>query len=128
MLTETSSRKSRNKELKALLGGAKVNLEAIIGNANLTMNEIINLEIGDIIRLDRNADDTVILRVDGKDKFKGNVGIHRYRKSVKVVEVLRTEQDEVKDILSEIEEDRKNRINLISEEEEKRLEEEENGE
>jgi flagellar motor switch protein FliM len=126
MLTETSSRKSRNKELKVLLGGAKVQLEAIIGNANLTMDEIINLEIGDIIRLDRNADDTVLLRIDGKDKFKASVGIHRYRKSAKVVEVLRTEQDEVKDILSEIEDERKNRINLINEEEEKRIEEDEN--
>jgi flagellar motor switch protein FliM len=117
MLTETSSRKSRNKELKALLGGAKVDVEAIIGHANLTMKSILELEQGDIIRLDRGADDTAILRVDGKDKFKAKIGVNRFRKSAKVIEVLRTEHDEVKDILEEIEYTRKSKINMVEEEE-----------
>jgi flagellar motor switch protein FliM len=116
MLTETSSRKSRNKELKALLGGAKVDIEAIIGHANLTMKNILELEEGDIIRLDRSADDTAILRVDGKDKFKAKIGVNRFRKSAKVIEVLRTEHDEVKEILEEIEYTRKSKINMVEEE------------
>jgi len=117
MLTETSSRKSRNKELKALLGGAKVDVEAIIGHANLSMKNILELEKGDIIRLDRKADDTVILRVDGKDKFLAKIGVNRFRKSAKVIEVLRTEHDEVKEILEKIEQARKSKINMVEEEE-----------
>jgi flagellar motor switch protein FliM len=116
MLTETSSRKSRNKELKALLGGAKVDVEAIIGHANLTMKNILELEQGDIIRLDRSADDTAILRIDGKDKFLANIGVNRFRKSAKVIEVLKTEHDEVKEILEEIEYSRKSKINMVEEE------------
>jgi flagellar motor switch protein FliM len=116
MLAETSSRKSRNKELKALLGGAKVDVEAIIGHANLTMRSILELEKDDIIRLDRTADDTAILRVDGKDKFKAKIGVNRFRKTAKVIEVLRTEHDEVKEILEEIEYARKSKINMVEEE------------
>jgi flagellar motor switch protein FliM len=124
MLTETSSRKSRNRELKALLGGAKVDMEAILGHANLSMREILDIEKGDIIRLDRTADDTVILRVDGKEKFIANIGVHRYRKSVKVVEILKTEHDEVKEILEKIEESRKNKLYMVEEESQEEVQEE----
>jgi flagellar motor switch protein FliM len=116
MLTETSSRKSRNKELKALLGGATVDVEGILGHANLTMKEILEIEIGDIIRLDRKANNTAILRVDGKDKFVAEVGVHRYRKSARIIEILRTEHDEVKEILEKIEDARKNKIHMVEEE------------
>ncbi|RUM57875.1 MAG: flagellar motor switch protein FliM [Nautilia sp.] len=116
MLSETSSRKSRNKELKALLGGAKVDLEAIIGDANLTMRDILELEEGDIIRLNRSADDTAILSVDGKDKFLAQIGVHRYRKTVKIIEILRTEHDEVKEVLEKIECARKSKIDILEEE------------
>jgi len=118
MLTETSSRKSRNKELKALLRGARVDLEAIIGHANLTMREILDLEVGDVIRLDRHADDTAILRVDNKDKFLAKIGVNKYKKVAKVIEILKTEHDEVKEILEKIEMERKNKINMLEEEKE----------
>ncbi len=124
MLTETSSRKSRNRELKALLGGAKVDMEAILGHANLSMREILDIEKGDIIRLDRTADDTVILRVDGKEKFIANIGVHRYRKTVKVVEILKTEHDEVKEILERIEESRKNKLYMVEEGSQEEVQEE----
>jgi len=117
MLTETSSRKSRNKELKALLGGAKVDLEAIIGYANLTMKDILEIDVGDVIRLDRSADDTAILRVDSKDKFISQIGVNRYRKNAKIIEILKTEHDEVKEILEKIENERKSKINMVEEEE-----------
>ena len=118
MLTETSSRKSRNKELKALLGGAKVDLEAILGHANLSMQDILDIEVGDIIRLDRSANDTAILSVDGKEKFIAEIGVYRYRKTAKVIEILKTEHDEVKEVLERIEEARKNKIYMIDGEKE----------
>jgi flagellar motor switch protein FliM len=82
------------------------------------MNEILEIEVGDIIRLDRSANDTVILSVDGKEKFIAEVGVHRYRKSVKVIEILKTEHDEVKEVLEKIEEARKNKIYMLEESEE----------
>ncbi|NPA55085.1 MAG: flagellar motor switch protein FliM [Epsilonproteobacteria bacterium] len=118
MLTETSSRKSRNKELKALLGGAKVQVDAILGHANISMQDILDLEVGDIIRLDRKANDTVILSIDNKEKFIAEIGVRRYRKSVRVVEVLRTEHDEVKEVLEKIEHARKSKIYQIESKEE----------
>jgi flagellar motor switch protein FliM len=107
MLSETSAKKSRNKELKALVGGARVQVSAILGDAELSLKELLDLKKGDIIRLDRPADDTAVINADGKDRFIGKMGLRRFRKSVEVTELIVDEKDEVKEILHEIERMRK---------------------
>jgi Flagellar motor switch protein len=83
MLNETSSKKSRNTELKVLLGGARVNVEANLGEADLSLNDILELQVGDVIRLSAPANDIVTISVDGKDRFRGEIGLRRFRKSIK---------------------------------------------
>ena len=117
MLSETSSRKSRNKELRALLRGAKIELEAVLGYAKLNMKEILDLQVGDIIKLDRPADDTVVVKVDGREKFIADFGIRRYRRCIKIKEKLKTEHDEVKEILEYLELKRKQKLEQITGEE-----------
>jgi flagellar motor switch protein FliM len=115
MLNETNSKKSRNKELQVLLGGAKVNVEANLGESELTLRDVLELSSGDIIRLNTPADDTVILSIDGKDRFKGEIGLRRFRKSIKVTEIIETEKDEVKRILEKLEQQRKEKISGVKE-------------
>jgi len=103
MLNETSSKKSRNQELQVLLGGAKVTVEANLGDAELTLREVLDLKDGDIIRLDSGANDIVSLSVDGKDRFKGEIGLRRFRKSISITEIINTEKDDVKKILKHYE-------------------------
>ena len=73
MLSETSSKKSRNRELQALLGGAAVELSAMLGGTRLTLNEVLDLNVGDIVRLDKAADDTVTVNVNGREKYVASV-------------------------------------------------------
>ena len=117
MLSETSSRKSRNKELRALLRGAKIELEAVLGYARLNMKEILDLQEGDIIKLNRPADDTIVLKVDGREKFIADFGVRRYRRCIKIIEKLKTEHDEVKEILEFLENKRKEKLEQITGEE-----------
>ena len=117
MLSETSSRKSRNKELRALLRGAKIELEAVLGYAKLNMKEVFDLEVGDIIKLNRPADDTVVVKVDGREKFIADFGVRRYRRCIKIKEKLKTEHDEVKEILEYLELKRKQKLEQITGEE-----------
>ena len=117
MLSETSNRKSRNKELRALLRGAKIELEAVLGYAKLNMKEVLELEVGDIIKLNRAADDTVVVKVDGREKFIADFGIRRYRRCIKIKEKLKTEHDEVKEILEFLELKRKQKLEQITGEE-----------
>ncbi len=115
MLNETSSKKSRNKELQVLLGGAHVGIEVNLGVAELTLRELLDLKELDIIRLNIPADDSVSVSVDGKERFLGKIGLHRYRKSVQISSVIDTEKDAVKRVLKEFEIKRKARISGVKE-------------
>jgi len=115
MLNETSSKKSRNKELKVLLGGANVNVESYLGETELSLKEVLDLSAGEIIRLNSSADDTVTVSVDGKNRFKGNIGLRRFRKSVRVSEMMHTEQDAVKEALVQFEAIRRDKLKTANE-------------
>ncbi len=110
MLNETSSKKSRNTELQVLLGGAKVEVEANLGSANISMMDILEIKIGDILRLATPADDIVTVSVDGKDRFKGEIGLRRFRKSIQITEIVDTERDAVKRALENFEIKREDKI------------------
>ncbi|NWF67279.1 MAG: flagellar motor switch protein FliM [Campylobacterales bacterium] len=118
MLSETSSKKSRNRELKALLGGAQVRVDAILGTAYLSLSELLDLTSDDIIRLDRPADDSSIVVVDGKEKFVASIGLKRFRKTLKIKQLIKTEKDDVKEILEKLEKQRLSKLTEVEEEEE----------
>lgn len=110
MLSETNSKKSRNKELQVLLGGALVNVSAMLGSAKLDLEEILELQVGDTIRLDRVADDTIIVNIDERDKYIAEIGLQRYRKTIKIKDIIETEKDKVKEVLEMLENNRKHRV------------------
>jgi len=115
MLNETSSKKSRNKELKVLLGGANVTVESYLGETELSLKEVLDLSAGEIIRLNSSADDTVTVSVDGKNRFKGHIGLRRFRKSVRVSQMMHTEQDAVKEALVQFEAIRRDKLKTANE-------------
>ncbi len=124
MLGETSAKKSRNKELKTLIGRAEVLYEAILGRTVISVNEFLNLQEGDILRLDKSADDKAIVCIDKKDVFLAQIGLHRFRKSIKIEELIKTDKDEIKNILEQYEEERKAKLMAYQEETEETEEEE----
>jgi flagellar motor switch protein FliM len=113
MLNETSSKKSRNTELQVLLGGAKVNVEANLGDAELTMMDVLELQIGDVVRLSSAADDIVTVSIDGKERFRGEIGLRRFRKSIQITELIDTEKDAVKRALENFENLRHEKISGV---------------
>lgn len=110
MLGETSAKKSRNKELQTLVGRAEVVYEAILGKAMISVDEFLELDVGDILRLDRPADDRAVVTIDKKDVFLARIGLHRFRKTIKIEELIKTDKDEIKSILEEYEEERKAKV------------------
>ncbi|MEA3331892.1 MAG: flagellar motor switch protein FliM [Campylobacterota bacterium] len=113
MLNETSSKKSRNTELQVLLGGAKVTVEADLGGAELTLGDVLELQVGDVLRLSSPADDIVTLCIDGKDRFRGEIGLRRFRKSIQITEIIDTEKDAVKRALENFEQLRHEKISGV---------------
>lgn len=110
MLGETSAKKSRNKELNALIGRAEVFTEAILGKVTLSVGELLDLGKGDILRLDRPADDHAIVSIDRKDLFLGEIGLHRFRKSIKIEQLIKSDKDEIKRVLEDLENKRREKV------------------
>lgn len=120
MLGETNTKKSRNRELKTLVGRAEVLYEAILGKSVISVNEFLDLKVGDILRLDRGADDRCIVSIDKKDVFMAQVGLHRFRKSIRIEELIKTDKDEIKSILEQYEEERKAKLQAYNETEQQK--------
>ena len=78
------------------------------------------------MRLDRGADDKAIVCIDKKEVFLAQMGLHRFRKSIKIEQLIRSDKDEIKNILERYEEERK--AKLMAYENEENLEEDENDE
>ncbi len=114
MLGSSNTKKSRNKELNVLIKRADINIEAILGKTTLSVRELLDLKKDDIIRLDRGADDKAIVSVDKKDMFIGDIGIHRFRKSVKISDFIKNDKDEIKEYLEMVEKSRREKISTVS--------------
>jgi len=103
MLNESGSKKSRNQDLKVIMGGADVTVEAFLGSTDLTLRDILDLQVGNMIKLDTGVNSGVEVSINGKQRFIGKIGVKRYRKSVKIIEKIHSEKDELKELLEEIE-------------------------
>ena len=114
MLGSSNTKKSRNKELNVLVKRADINVEAILGRTTLSVKELLDLKKDDIIRLDRSADDTAIVSVDKKDMFIGDIGIHRFRKSIKISDFVKSDKDEIKEYLEIVEQNRREKVSTAS--------------
>ena len=56
-----------------------------------------------------------VLEVLVQERFRGEIGLHRFRKSISITEVIDTEKDAVKRALENFEQERKNKISGVRE-------------
>jgi len=82
------------KKLKENLHRTYANVSAVLGEAILPFKDILNLNIGDVIRLNTHQDDPITIRVNGVDKFKAIPGTHRGHYAAKISEVIKMEVEE----------------------------------
>jgi flagellar motor switch protein FliM len=67
---------------------ASVNITAELGRAKITSKDLLHLEVGDVLLLDRYASGELDVRVEGVLKLRGYPGVFRGNRAVKVSEVL----------------------------------------
>jgi flagellar motor switch protein FliM len=66
------------------LSGTLVDVAAILGNATLPLKDILNLQPGDVIRLNQKIDSPVVVTVNKNKWFLGEPGLKRNYKAVKI--------------------------------------------
>jgi flagellar motor switch protein FliM len=70
------------------LRGAEANVLVNLGHASITVGDLVNLNVGDIIPLTQDADGELNVLVEGVPKFKCFFGISRGNRAIQVSRAL----------------------------------------
>lgn len=73
---------------------SKVELVVELGKTEVLFGDLLNIEVGDIIALDNRIDEEVKIKVEGKTKFLGTIGLVGNKIGVKITKVLTEEEAE----------------------------------
>ncbi|MCD6550656.1 flagellar motor switch protein FliM [Thermotoga sp.] len=74
----------RVEELKMASQNVPLTVQAVIGEACLTLREVLNLQEGDVIRLNTHYRDEIRIDVEGRPKFKGIPGKFKGKYAVRI--------------------------------------------
>ena len=78
--------------IESLIAKAPIPIKAVLGNSEISVNDFINLQVGDIIRLDRGVDEELSIYVGNIRKFKALPGAMDEAYAVRITSVVREEQ------------------------------------
>jgi flagellar motor switch protein FliM len=85
-------RESERKEsIMTTLSQSLLNVTAVLGETNLDMFDVMNLQTGDIIPLGKGIDSNIVLNVGGQTWFDGKMGVFNSKKAIKIENVLRND-------------------------------------
>jgi flagellar motor switch protein FliM len=75
---------------------APVEARAFLVQTTMTMNELLSLQIGDLITTEKAASRDVLIQVEGKNKFLGQVGQFRGNRSVRITKACQENTEPTK--------------------------------
>lgn len=76
-------------KLQSHLSGATAEVVVKLGAAEISVGDLVNLNVGDVIPLSQDADGELTVTVEGVDKFRCLFGVSRGNRAVQVTRVLR---------------------------------------
>ena len=77
--------------IEALIGRAEIPIRAVLGESSISVNDFVNLQRGDIIKLDSNIGDELNVYVGNIKKFKALPGSSNDKFAVRVTSIVREE-------------------------------------
>ena len=66
------------------LDSAKIELRACLAESAISVKELLALQPGDIIQTTKPANEEVLVRIEGKNKFAARVGKHKQNRAIKI--------------------------------------------
>ena len=79
--------------IKHRLKKTELEIIAELGQSEITIEEFLDLQPGDVIRLNESIQDSLKLKVDNRVKFKGQPGNSKGRMAVQIGEIIDEEED-----------------------------------
>ncbi len=91
-LREKDRASSFGDEIRNLLGRTEVKIVAELGKSVYSVQEILNFEVNDILRLNTGPENNVVVNIEKVPKFYGMPGVVKGNKAVQITELVDTEQ------------------------------------
>ena len=79
--------------IENIIDNALIPMKAVLGTSKINVQDFVNLQLGDVIRLDRKVDDELEVYVGNIKKFKALPGYSDNKYAVRVTEILREERE-----------------------------------
>lgn len=79
--------------IENIIDNALIPMKAVLGTSKINVQDFVNLQLGDVIRLDRKVDDELDVYVGNIKKFKALPGYSDNKYAVRVTEILREESE-----------------------------------
>ena len=89
---QASGEQEYTEVIESILHKAPMPVKAVLGKSVISVNDFINLQVGDIIRLDRKVEDELDIYVGNIKKFTALPGASGEQYAVRVTSVVREEQ------------------------------------
>jgi flagellar motor switch protein FliM len=86
--TSDEDKKSSRDLLTGKMNAVPMELYAILGTSRLTLREIMELHIGDVLQLDQHISDKAVVKSNNTDWFTGTVGLYQNHMAVRVENIL----------------------------------------
>lgn len=74
------------------ISSTTADLRAHLADTTITLDELMNLKVGDVLKTDRKSDSQLLITINGKPKFRGKPGIYRGHKAVSLTRVVKSDE------------------------------------
>ena len=81
-----------SEEIETIIDRAKIPVRAMLGRSSISVNDFMNIQIGDIIKLNTKVDDELDVYVGSIRKFTALPGATTDSYAVRVTSIIREEQ------------------------------------
>lgn len=88
---QTKDEEEYGEYIESIINRAQIPIKTLLGKSSISVMDFINLQVGDIIRLDSGVEDELDVYVGNIVKFKALPGSGEKNYAVKVTEILREE-------------------------------------
>jgi flagellar motor switch protein FliM len=78
------------RKLTRNINNAPVQVRAFLAATTISMDDLLSLQVGDLITTDKDCSREVLIQVEGRNKFLGQVGQFRGSKAVRVTKLCET--------------------------------------
>jgi flagellar motor switch protein FliM len=72
------------RKLKSSVNNAPLEVRAYLASTTMRVSELLSLQVGDIITTEKNCERDVVMQIEGKNKFLGQIGQLRGSKAIRI--------------------------------------------